>query len=126
MFSSLLCTEVQCVNASYKFWSVGKENPLFLVMVELVRFRRKRVQFGQFSPARTVFLYLFSAALRSISDIVLFASFDFCLLFCHRFFFVFSQPLAVESPTSFFFIFVSLLLASHSFRFDDLWLTLLL
>ena len=32
------------MNASYKFWSVGRENPLFLVMVELVRFRRKRLQ----------------------------------------------------------------------------------
>ena len=87
------------MNASYKFWSIGKENPLFLVMVELVRFRRKRVQFGQFSPARTVFLYLFSAALSSISDIVLFA------LFCH--FVIFFLDFSLFFPDIVFFLSLS-------------------
>ena len=124
MFSCLLGMEVQWVNASYKFWSIGKENPLFFVMVELVRFRRKRLQFGQFSPARTVFLYLFSAALSSISDIVLFASFDFVIFFVilSSFFSIF----LCFFPTSFFFYLCQPFASQSLISFDDLWLTLLL
>ena len=108
------------MNAPDKVWSVGKENPVFLVMVELVRFRRRHLQFGQFSPARTVFLYLFSAALSSISDIVLFASFNFVIFFLIVFFwFFFPQPI-VQSPTSsclLLLIFVFFFVIDFSFLF---------
>ena len=81
-----------------------------------VFFYKVKGPFGQFSPARTVFLYLFSAALSSISDIVLFASFDFVIFFVVDFSLFFPSRSQFNLRHRFFLSFVSLLLASHSFR----------
>ena len=116
MFSCLLGMEVQCVNASYKFWSIGKENPLFLVMVEVVRFRRKRLQFGQFSPARNGFsLFIFSRPEFNIRHRLV-CFFWFLSSFLSSIFLCFFPAARSSISDIVFFIFVSLLLASHSFR----------
>ena len=117
MFSCLLGTEVQCVNAPYKFWSVGKDNPLFLVMVELICFRKDIFNSDNFLRLERFFSIYFQplwVQSPTSSCLLLLIFVIFFVIDYHLFF----SPAAWSSISEidFFKIFFSLLLASHSFR----------
>ena len=115
MFSCLLGMEVQWVNAPYKFWSVGKDNPLFLVMVELICFRKDIFNSDNFLRLERFFSIYFQPLWVQSPTSSCLLLLIFVIFFVIDFSFFFPAALSWISGIV-FFIFVSLLLASHSFR----------